>query len=701
MLKLRPLGRLFELTPRQGYSRLLCGVCLAVFAQLASPALAQEAPAAAAPADAGVVPYPAAFFEEFRPQSALDMIGRLPGFSFDGGSDGRGFAGNAGNVLIDGERPPSRGDSLGSVLSRIPASSVLRIDLVRGGAGGIDMQGKPVVANVIRKPNTGLKATLSGTMRTDESGLAAPNAQLQLQRSANGRSFDGSISANAGGNPVDNRRTRFGPGDVVLLRAIADGQQRYHIYNATGAYEGGFLGGRIRANGLFQTQRNHFHLRDRLVFPGGAEITTNAYSQDGGEAGLRYTRKLPHDIGLEIVGFQRLRNEGSDNSYDTPSFTSGTRSKTQSGESILSGKLQPKGLGAWTFEGGVEAALNFVDNRTRYSFNNAPLSLSGDATRVEELRTETFGTATWAPTKTLSIETGVRYERSTITASGSAGGSDKTLGFVKPRLNIAWSPAKGHQFGLRIERTVDQLSFGAFAASASFSTGIFGVGNPDIEPAKTWKVDGRYEYRFGKQGSVVVEYVHDQITDRLSAVVVQLPDPNGGPPRTFDITRNIGPARRDTLSITTSLPLDSIGVSGGLLSLYGAARASHMVDPITGIGRGFSNENPWDWSLNFSQNLVARRISWGFGASGEADTRFFDPRDSGGRHEDWGAGGSITYRPTDRASFSFGANNVTRVGSRSTFVLYDAPRNVGTIVYTEKSFSRSTMSVYVSARRNF
>ena len=114
-------------------------------------AYALSTPAFADPAATGVLSYDAAFFAEARPNTAYDMIGRLPGFSFTDVGSARGFAGTAGNVLINGERPTSKTDSLQSVLTRIPAGNVERIDLIRGGAPGIDMQGQTVVANVILK----------------------------------------------------------------------------------------------------------------------------------------------------------------------------------------------------------------------------------------------------------------------------------------------------------------------------------------------------------------------------------------------------------------------------------------------------------------------------------------------------------------------------------------------------------------------
>src|ERR1051326_18381 len=47
------------------------------------------------------------FFTAARPATAMDMINRLPGFTFDGGDGSRGFSGNSGNVLIRSEEHTS------------------------------------------------------------------------------------------------------------------------------------------------------------------------------------------------------------------------------------------------------------------------------------------------------------------------------------------------------------------------------------------------------------------------------------------------------------------------------------------------------------------------------------------------------------------------------------------------------------------
>src|SRR4051794_26927061 len=86
-------------------------------------AVAAPIPVVAAPAQ-GMIAYPAAFFAEAQPNTAFDMIDRLPGFTFDSGDEVRGFGGAAGNVLIDGERPTSKSDNLENILRRVPAAQV-------------------------------------------------------------------------------------------------------------------------------------------------------------------------------------------------------------------------------------------------------------------------------------------------------------------------------------------------------------------------------------------------------------------------------------------------------------------------------------------------------------------------------------------------------------------------------------------------
>src|SRR6185312_15145757 len=109
-------------------------------------------PSAHAAEGGAVLVYPANYFAAMELNTAHDMVTRLPGFVFiDTDTTKRGFASSAGNVLVNGIRPSSKTDILSAVLDRIARDRVDRIEVIRGGAPGIDMQGQTVVANVVLK----------------------------------------------------------------------------------------------------------------------------------------------------------------------------------------------------------------------------------------------------------------------------------------------------------------------------------------------------------------------------------------------------------------------------------------------------------------------------------------------------------------------------------------------------------------------
>lgn len=681
-------------------ARALRAASLALAATAIACTAAAQAPSAE---DANVTPYPPAFFAEFRPVTALDMIGRIPGFQFDGGSTARGFAGTAGNVLIDGERPPTRSDALSTVLSRIPAAQVLRIDIVRAGAGGIDMQGKSVVANVIRKPDAGLSGAVSSGLTLTDQGRFQPSITLQAQRQRDGRSVDGSFRYSSGSQDIKNVRQRFRPDGGVSLIAFDDGGFEYETGEATGVYEGPLAGGRIRANALVNYNGSLYRGADILLRPGGQEFSDSGSVRWRGEGGLRWSRSLPAGMNLELVGFQSLTDNDNDNLYDTPLFSSRSLSDQLSGESIASGTLKfaplSTGLGDVDLAVGSEVALNWVDTETAYTLDGSPLLLPGDDTRVEELRNESFITGVWAARPGLSLEANLRYELSRITAEGSAGDAETTLDYLKPRLTATWAIAPRNTLTFKVEKSVEQLSFGAFTASAAFSTGIFGRGNPDIRPAQIWLTSARYERLFGRQGSFIAEYAHEALDDVLGVVVVYEIPPGGAAPRPFNITRNVGGATRDRLTLSGRLPLDDWGLDGGLLTGQVSYRWSSTTDPVTLLERRLSGEQDVAWSLGLSRNIPAQRINWSLSLNSGQDTVGYGPSTLSRFRSDPTGQFSLTYRPDARWSISGGL--YVGSDSQNAFTLFDAPRGQGVPVYTEVNQSFGSSQVYASVRRSF
>src|SRR5262249_25621160 len=119
-----------------------------------------------------------AFFTQFSPQTAADMVTRVPGFSIDSGDERRGFAGAVGNVLIDGVRPAAKSQDIQSFLGQIPAAQVLRIELLRGAATAGDASGQSVLVNVVRTPSAGDGVWGVGAEIDDLRNRPSPNAEL-------------------------------------------------------------------------------------------------------------------------------------------------------------------------------------------------------------------------------------------------------------------------------------------------------------------------------------------------------------------------------------------------------------------------------------------------------------------------------------------------------------------------------------------
>src|SRR5690606_3008716 len=110
--------------------------------------------------------YDAAFFRPFSPSNALQMVERVPAFMLDEGDvTARGFRQAAGNVVIDGRRPSLKSETLATLLARIPASRVLRVEVASGEQFGADYAGKTQVANIVLSDLGGVAGTVEATLR--------------------------------------------------------------------------------------------------------------------------------------------------------------------------------------------------------------------------------------------------------------------------------------------------------------------------------------------------------------------------------------------------------------------------------------------------------------------------------------------------------------------------------------------------------
>src|SRR5882762_10603390 len=190
------------------------------------------APAWAVP-EQGISTYPASFFADSRPATAYDMVSRLPGFSLDTGTSARGFAGTAGNVLVDGARPTAKTDDLSSILNRIPATSVDHIEVIHGGAPGIDMQGQTVVANVVRRKDAVAQTILNAATTYTGAGQWSPSLGVEYHGQSGATSYEFSLARTA-------QVGDDGPGNGYRVITPPGGTPTYDRAVSTGIMQVGF-----------------------------------------------------------------------------------------------------------------------------------------------------------------------------------------------------------------------------------------------------------------------------------------------------------------------------------------------------------------------------------------------------------------------------------------------------------------------------
>lgn len=682
-------------------SRLLPRLCALLVASAAPSAWSQQTPTPvelidpkADDSSSNITAYQPAFFADFRPNTAYDMVVRIPGFTFENSGFARGFAGTAGNVLIDGERPPSQNDTLNSVLARIPASAVERIDIIRGGAEGIDMQGKSIIANVIRKADAGTTGAVNANMSRTSRDSGNLNGNIQMQDQRGGRLLEGSIGANGGLINGESFRQRIAPNGETILEATSESENDYDNVFATGAYEAALFGGKVRINGQANYSTGQYASEEVQTIPlAGSQVEHYEEETAAGEIGMRYTRDIA-GYGVELVAFQSLESEDARNFFNTSNFTSGGQSTENSGQSIARATVRLPSANKLSFETGAEGVYNWTESESANIFNGQVFPLPGDAFQADETRAEAFAAITWKPSETLNVELGARYEWSHIAADLGADSSEKTLGYLKPRLNVSWSPEKDHQLNFRVERTVDQLSFEGFASSVSFENGVFGIGNVEIEPEKTWIVEGRYERQFGGQNSFVAKLTHREIENVLGDIAGPAPD-------FFQFSRNGGSATFDTLALSGIMELDRFGMPGGLLNLGGNIQSSETVDPVTGDTRRVSEESTYGWNVSLQQTLDNGNFRWSLFLEDDNDYSTYSVRGFGKTAQLMFIGANISWKPVAGWTFGAGVNNILANGNRGWSVFYNAPRNIGAPLYLGRGESKGATNFFVNLRRNF
>ncbi len=582
---------------------------------LTSPVQAQDEPAPAVEAS-GKRQFRADFFATYAPVTALDMVNRIPGFSIADSEGRRGFGENAGNVLIDGDRPSSKSDDIFTILSRIPASEVDYIELTEQAGADAETQGQGQVVNVVRKVSAKISGTYEGNLVFGHRYGIRPSANASATLRRGDTTYELNFSS------YSERIYGFGPEDFKTGNADLV-ERRY--YRGRGGYDQAAIGGAVKTR-LGDAKVN---LNGRIRWSDGFDRRLGEYSNavgtdTGDEILLRGgpISDLNYEIGgdiefsiapkfnTKIIGLYRAATESNDSSIESartgePVTLFETRSRNRPSEAVARIQNDWSALADHAIQFGGEVAYNRLDARF-----SAASSVAGAVTNfppsdvlVEETRIEPFITDVWAVSPQWKIEAGAIAEFSKLTLSGDSTAA-RNFQFIKPRAIATWTVTPQTTLEFRAERQVAQLNFGEFATSIDVAVGNqVDAGNADLVPEKVTDLQALVRHKFLERGSIQLLGSYQFVSDTQDLVPVTLRDAAGNITAQFDGAGNIGNSKRWNAELEITLPFDwltkPVGFTGIEVKYTGHYHGSSVTDPVTGLQRRMSNRPVWhqEWAL--------------------------------------------------------------------------------------------------------
>jgi len=587
-----------------------------------------------------VVEFRPEFFDRYQPLTALDMVRQLPGFDLNDGSGDRGFGSGAGNILINDRRPSAKQDAPSEILDRIPASIVKRIDLIRSQVRGIDLQGEPIVASIMLHDDVPAASRWKVAVRKNLS-VSPLTPFASISRSDLWRG----IEYNAG---LELRRPAFGDqGTVNVLDANGSTTEfRFEDRRGSRQQASGNLNGSVWLDEtLFRlnTEVGINTLDEQLVSrrepqaPGSdprTEFFADTFDILQFELGTDFERELNTNLIAKAI-LLHLREEeealSSQRSVDDAGNQTRIRladSDSVKTESIIRVELDWARVPNHTVQINLEGAFNVLDNTFSLVEDSGagpmPVPVPGANARVEEVRWDFLFLETWSSGRFI-LDYGFGAEQSTLSQSGDVN-QERSFFFLKPRAVLTHSLGQGKLTRLRLERDVSQLEFKDFVSATVFQDDDLALGNPNLRPETTWVAEVSHERRFGELGVVKLTAFHHWISD-VEDLLPLTP--------VFEAPGNIEDGRRWGIVLETTVPLDSLGLTGAQLEFKARWQDSTVVDPVTleervlsaetGTRRPlpFRGENKYAFTLDFRQDFEAVRVAWGWDLRTRAERPLF------------------------------------------------------------------------------
>lgn len=667
--------------------------------------------------------YNAAFFAQYAPRTALDIARRVPGFQLDLGStqnelgsvDVRGFAGTAGNVVINGARPSSKAETIDTTLSRIPAQRVVRVEVGPGDLFGSDYAGKSQVLNVILSEQGGIDANVTAAGRRWYTGY------INTDISGSGVYSRGPSSINLSAGTGRNKQFEEGTDDLTDTETgeLVEHRRKHNVYfNRDPFIAGGWALERgsekaFHLNGRWQPSRFDLSQRNRVTPSDGAphdDSLFQHYKDPLIELGGDVTRPLAGGV-IKFVGLATRRKRDDFDNYLQRNGLIGEGGIVDGGfeQTVEARRNETIGRLSWTrsnlaglsFEAGAEASYNTLDYGLEFfeideNGERVRIDLPLDDAFVKEKRGELYVSVGKTLSPTLRVDGGVNYEFSKLTVTGDTEAA-RTLKFLKPNLSVDWKPGGGWHTQASIKRTVAQLDFYDFVSIADLSAQRVNGGNENLEPQRTWEARITAEHPLFGEGLFKLDLGYDLISKLQDRILICDEDDVDV---CLDAPGNIGTGKRAFASLTLDAPLNRLW-KGLRVKFTGTIQRTRVKDPIDGRMRNFSGFFPdWQWEVDVRRDIG--RFSYGF-VLGDRDRFTFFRTDEFDSNFNGGPYGTafVEYRFNPRTSLTLDLDNAVETSGNRDRLLFRPNRATPEFIFDEFRHRDRHISVGLTLKQSF
>ena len=668
--------------------------------------------------DDSTIVYPFAYFSEYAPVTALDMLNRIPGMEISsiggssrGGSSGGSFSnvsrggrglgsGSSGTqILINGKRTAGKNNNTETQLRRGAADQVDYIEIIRGTSGDLDVRGSTQIANIVlfeEISNTSINYEVNANYYSDNN--SEPGGSLTYAGQTGDLNFIVNASAVPNYNFTQLRENSILPGelpnDFIDEERIRDNTT--YTLSTNLDYQLNTKSS-LRFNALIAEDDDPTEVERLTVDLRGGSLLHDYEREDipgtktnweiGGD--YEYRRDDGNRFKILVIANKndtantRERWDILENGSEEKNLFLDTGSILE--ERIMRGSYTMNLFGGQDVEVGAERAQTILDSNLALGLLSgseapsqafgglSPVNIPNANTRVEEVRYEPFAIHNWRISPRMSLETSLVYETSEISMSGDVSNS-RDFNFFKPKLDYRFDVTPQLQLRVLIEKVVRQLSFTDFVATSDQDDEDSNTlaGNSNLRPDYWWNYNLLAEYRLpDDQGVVSANFYHHRHKDLLQRI-----DVSPGPNDLRSAAGNIGTGDMQVFEIKGSGRRSRLGMPNVLFTTSANVRDSWVTDSFLNETRRFNNYHRGEFNWGFRHDIPQWRLNYGIEMRNRIDggTKRWDIEDIENDHADPYFTGFLEFIAFDDVTFRLDARNLADVQ-----VCRDRIRYVGNI----------------------